>query len=92
MLGPIVTLSIKGTKRILRKTCTGLCSGQSTMWRREASVKFSHLFVVNAALLVEIIAEMVHVRLKSSEGDVALDTGRLLLFGEKSVERPLEET
>ena len=91
MLGPIVILGIKGTERSLWKTCTGVCSGQSTTGRRDASIKFSHLFVVNAALLVEIIAEMVHVRLKGSEGDVAFDAGRLLVGGE-FVERSLEET
>jgi hypothetical protein len=92
MLGPIVILGITGTERSLWKTCTGGCSGQSTTGRRDASIKFSHLFVVNAALLVKIITQMVHVRLKGSEGDVALDTGRLLFFGGESVERPLEET
>ena len=50
------------------------------------------LFVVNAALLVEIVAEVVHVGLKGSERDLALDTGRLLFLGGEFVERPLEET
>ena len=91
MLGPIAILGITGTNGSLWKTCTGGCNGQSTMGRRDASIKVSHLFVVNAALLVEIIAEVVHVGLKGSEGDVAFDAGRLLVGG-KLVECPLEET
>jgi hypothetical protein len=61
------------------------------MPRREASSKVSHLFVVNAAMLVKLIFQMVHFRLKSSESDLGLDTGRLLVLWRKSGEGPLEE-
>ena len=79
--GPILILSTTSWK----------CSGQITAGC-DASSKFSHLLVVNAAVLVEIITQMVHGRLKGSERDLALDTGRLLFLGGELVERPLEET
>ena len=76
---------------LILSTTSWKCSGQFTAGS-EASSKISHLFVVNAAVLVEIITQMVHGRLKGSERDLVHDTDRLLFLGGEFVERPLEET
>jgi hypothetical protein len=103
MLGPILTLAtttnglllildIKSTERRLWRMCTGRCSGQITMPMRGASIKISHVFVVNAALHVDLIVQMGHARLKSSERGLSLDSHRLLVLGGEPGHGPLKET
>ena len=84
-LDPILIVDTTSTERRLWKMCRARCSGQITMPMREASIKISHLFAVNAALHVDLIVQMVHTLLKSSQRGRVLDSGRLrVLWGEHS--------